>query len=162
MNRNCEVFVMLLFILFPILGNAQKHVPNFSKGDFLVKGSGNLRFLLQDGSPLWVQAGAGYFLFNHCVIGADFGYERAGKFDDFYARPFAKAYFFNRVALGGGLNGKVDSETGKETQYFDAEASLIFLLDSAIAIEPTFRYPFDKKYKPEIGVNIILYLTRWR
>ena len=162
MNRICSVLVMSLIVLAPFAGNAQKHVPNFSKGDFLVKGSSNLKFLLHKGSPLWVQAGAGYFLFNHFLLGADIGYERDGQFDDFYARPFAKAYFFNRVSIGGGLNGKIDRESGKNTQYFDAEASLIFLLDAAIAIEPNFRYPFDKNYKPEIGVNVILYLTRWR
>jgi hypothetical protein len=153
------VFFLLLLSSEPV--QAQKFTPNFSKGDFLLKGSGSIRYLIQDGAPLWVQLGGGYFIFNHFLAGADIGYERAGKYDDFYLRPFLKLYLFNRVTLGGGVNGKINTTTGKETQYFDAEGGLIFLLDSAIAIEPTFRYPFDKDIKPEIGVNIILYLSRW-
>lgn len=153
--------ISLLLVSFAVTSaHAQRKKPNTEKGIFFLKGGSNGQLSLETGTPFTVNLGAGYFFLQNTMAGVDAGYERAGTFDDFYARPFARYYMFRRIFAGAGLSA-VQPDGGKIKYTPDIEAGFALFLDSYIAIEPTIYYPVQSGAKPHFSLNISIFYSRF-
>lgn len=136
--------------------------PNTDKGALFFKGGSNLQFSLEDGKPFSAQVGLGYFLLDNLVAGCDLGYERAGQFEDFWARPFARYYIAQRFFLGAGLNGiKSEEEDAKDKLVPDVEAGFALNIDPSFAFEPTVRHLIQDGSKPIFSLNITVFFLKF-
>lgn len=139
---------------------SQRQKPNTERGIFFLKGGTNGRISFEDGTPFTINVGAGFFPLQNFLVGADLGYEKAGPFDDFYARPFARYYAFRRVFGGVGLSAT--QLTGGKPKYIpDVEAGFALFLDSSLAFEPTFHYPITENSKPYVSLNVSIFFSRF-
>lgn len=157
-SKYISIIALLLLASLPVY--AQRKNPNTEKGIFFFKGGSNGQLSLQEGTPFSVNLGAGYFFIQNMMAGMDAGYEKAGRFDDFYARPFARYYVARRVFAGAGLSAYQPLE-GKIKYTPDIEAGFALFLDSFIAIEPTIHYPIQDGTKPYFSLNVSIFYSRF-
>ena len=157
-NKPSAVLVLLLLATIPVY--AQRKKPNTEKGIFFLKGGSSGQLSLEEGKPFSINLGAGYFFLQNLMAGVDAGYARAGEFDDFYARPFARYYVARRVFAGAGLSAYQPIEG--EIEYVpDIEAGFALFLDSYIAFEPTIHYPIQDGSKPYFSLNVSIFFSRF-
>ena len=159
MRKYLIACLLLLYSSLTLL-YSQKTPPNTEKGIFFIKGGTNGRFDFDEGSPFSLEIGTGFFPLQNLVVGADLGFQKAGPFNDFYARPFARYYAFQRIFGGIGLSA---SQFASEKPQFipDIEAGFALFLDSSLAFEPTFHYPIQENAKPYISLNVSLFFSRF-
>jgi hypothetical protein len=155
-------YFILIFLFFLITFNAysQRKKPNTEKGIIFLKGGSGGGFVLEEGNPFNIQLGGGYFFMQNLMAGADLGYQKAGPFDDFYARPFTRYYVARRVFAGVGASA-TQLLGSKPKIYPDVEAGLALFLDSFIAIEPTAYYRVQDGFKPVFSLNITIFFSRF-
>jgi hypothetical protein len=159
MNIN-RVGILICLMAFSLHASAQKKKPNTEKGIFFIKGGSSGQLSLEEGKPFQVNVGVGYFFMQNAMAGVDLGYEKAGPFDDFYARPFARYYMFRRIFGGAGVRA-VQPVEGKIKYIPDLEAGLALFLDSFIAFEPTVHYPIEDGSKPYFSLNISIFFSKF-
>jgi hypothetical protein len=158
MKRKYIIAIPLLLVSLSLY--AQRKKPNTEKGIFFFKGGSNGQLSLEEGKPFNINLGAGYFFFQNTMAGIDAGYEKAGPFDDFYARPFARYYLARRVFAGAGLSAR--QPLNSKIQYIpDVEAGFALFLDSFIAFEPTIHYPIQTGAKPYFSLNVSIFYSRF-
>ena len=160
-EKTVFIIISLMLALFAATSvQAQRKKPNTEKGILFLKGGSNGQLSLEEGAPFTVNLGAGFFFLQNTMAGVDAGYERAGTFDDFYARPFARYYMFRRLFAGAGLSA-VQPDGGKIKYTPDLEAGFALFLDSYIALEPTVYYPIESGAKPHFSLNISIFFSRF-
>jgi hypothetical protein len=157
-----KYLISLLLLLYSGLGflYSQRTTPNTEKGIFFIKGgtSGHLTF--SEGNPFTIEIGGGYFPVQNVLVGADLGFQKAGPFSDFYARPFARYYAFQRIFGGIGLSAS--QFASEKTLYIpEIEAGFALFLDSSLAFEPTFHYPIRENTPPYLTLNVSIFFSRF-
>lgn len=152
--------LLTMVLLLACSAHAQKKKPNTEKGIFFLKGGSNGQLSLEDGKPFNINLGAGYFFLQNTMAGVDAGFEKAGPFNDFYARPFGRYYLARRVFGGIGVSGT--QLTGSKPKFTpDIEAGFALFLDSFIAFEPTIHYPIVAGAKPNFSLNISIFFSKF-
>lgn len=152
--KNTLRFSILVFLV--MAGSALSAQETFTdKGIFLVRGTGSLNFGFAEGNPTSLQAGAGYFIMNNLVVGADLGYESVSGEGTFTFRPFGRYYFrqrfFGELALLPG-SSEPDIDTALE-----AGIGYVVRLNDYITLEPGLYLPFRDNTSASLRVFLSLY-----
>ncbi|MEZ5030530.1 MAG: hypothetical protein R2787_03940 [Saprospiraceae bacterium] len=126
------------------------------RGIFMLRGTGSIDVSFQEGSPLAIHIGAGYFLWNDLLVGVDAGYERAGQEDDFFASPFMRYYWRQLFFAEASLHTVMIED--RTTSFIEAGLGYIFYLNDYVMVEPGFYYPFLENSKPSFRVFVSVYL----
>lgn len=126
------------------------------RGIFFLRGSGSFNVSLQEGTPLNLSLGGGYFPFHDILIGVDMEYVRVDDFDDFSAVPFARYYWRQLLFLEAGYYSFKQGDD--YFSYLEGGIGYIFLLNDYVTIEPGVYYPFQNDAKPQLKMFISIYL----
>ncbi len=125
------------------------------KGIIYVRGTGQLLVSFEEGSPINLSAGGGYFFWRDWLLGADIGYSKVGDSSNTSFAPFARYYIKQKFfAEARYLSFK---EREESFSYIEAGGGYVYLLNDYVALEPGLFLPFSDGGKPYIKVILSIY-----